>query len=509
MASDKSGAGDDIAAQLQEFDEMITTGAICISSDSESDLDDVVHVGHIDIISLPSSPDIGTKRMSQDSDDILRDTAVRQRQSTPELPFPDGVVRLTRMVGEKENLPEAMTLADIVQRAKLRKALLSTYVLDLDWLLPHFDPSTKLVIVKSYNPNVEQRGVYQSESGQVTLVNPEFGKQIYPIMHSKVMLLFYDDYVRFVVSSANLFDIDWTLLQNIVFIQDMPYTPSTVCAATEFGNTLAGSLRDISVPEAVVEQLRYVDFSRVKIHIVTSVPTAAGRSKFHADSYGLNRLSQVARAIRDPELDKQELYDTTLYCYGSSMGRLTSNYLHNFYASALGSTPTIIQHDGGLSLIDIERNVKIGFHTLAQGQKNVNGSLPQQCIKFQAGFYSNPEFPKHALYKIESKVANTLVHAKVMLARSNATKGGQIKAQERGWMYLGSHNFTPGAWGHIRDPGRPCHVNNYEFGVVLPDVYFESMFGRDTVTWNGAKVPLPFRLGWSEYAQDEMPLLCG
>ncbi|KAJ2435647.1 hypothetical protein GGF42_009021 [Coemansia sp. RSA 2424] len=81
-------------------------------------------------------------------------------------------------------------------------------------------------------------------------------------------------------------------------------------------------------------------------------------------------------------------------------------------------------------------------------------------------------------------------------------------AQERGWMYLGSHNFTPSAWGHKRlRHDRPCYVNNYEFGVVLPDVHFESMFGRDTVTWNGSRVPLPFRLAWPEYEQDDVPLL--
>ncbi|KAJ2831641.1 hypothetical protein GGI24_001514 [Coemansia furcata] len=504
MASDRTNVDDDdIVTHLEEFDEMISSGAICISSDSESDVDDVIHIDDIDSVSIPPSPHMDTKRKFQGTDDI----AVRQRQFTTGLPFPDGVVRLTRMVGEKENLAEAMTLADIVQKSKLRKAVLSTFVLDLNWLLPHFDPSTKLVIVKSYNPNMEMRGVYQSECGQVTLVNPEFAKQNYPIMHSKVMLLFYDDYVRFVVSSANLFDVDWTVLQNIVFIQDMPYTPSTPCAATEFGDTLAGSLRDISVPEAVVVQLRYVDFSRAKAHIVTSVPSAAGRSKFHASSYGLDRLSQVAKAIRDPELAGREPYDTTLYCYGSSMGRLTAVYLRNFYASALGTTPAVVERDGGMSSADIERKVKVGFHTHDQAQKNVHGFLPQQCIKFQSSFYADPTFPKRTLHKIESKVANTLVHAKVMLARSNAAKQGQ-RAQERGWMYLGSHNFTPGAWGHIRTPGKPCFVNNYEFGIVLPDVHFESVFGRDTVTWNGAKVPLPFRLAWSEYANDDKPLLC-
>ncbi|KAJ2897155.1 hypothetical protein IWW38_001811 [Coemansia aciculifera] len=436
-------------------------------------------------------------------DKELRETAaVRKRQSTVILPFPDGVVRLTHMAGEKENLDQAMTLSDILQPTALRKALLSTFVLDLEWLLTHFERSTKLVVVKSYDPKLEQCGVYQSEDRRVTLVNPEFSpKQAYPIMHSKIMLLFYDTYVRFVVSSANLYQDDWTLIQNIVFIQDLPYTPSVVSADTCFGSTLEGALRDISVPEPVVEQLRYINFTRVKVHIVTSVPSAEGRSQFHAESYGLDRLARVTQMIRDQELDKKEVYDVTLYCYGSSMGRLNSSYLRSFYASAVGSTPSIIQHQGGLSSSDIETKVRVGFHTLAQGENNIHGPAIQQSFKFQPEYYSDPTFPRYALRKIESKVPNTLVHAKVILARLNATR------QERGWMYLGSHNFTPGAWGYKRAYGKPCFVNNYEFGVVLPHVHFESMFGRDTMTWNGSKVPLPFRLAWSEYERDEMPLV--
>ncbi|KAJ2026476.1 hypothetical protein GGI10_000710 [Coemansia sp. RSA 2530] len=504
MASDK--ADGEIAAQLDEFDELISSGAICISSDSESEVDDVIDLDNIDLESLPPSPVIGAKRKSTSTDEVPCVESVRQRRATVELPFPDGAVRLTRMVGQKENLAEAMTLSDILQKGKLRKALLSTYVLDLDWLLRHFDSSTKLVIVKSYDPKVEQRGVHQSEGGRITLVNPEFTNQTYPMMHSKVMLLFYDDYVRFVVSSANLFDIDWTVLQNIVFIQDMPYTSEAVSSG--FAEELAGSLRDISVPEAVVERLNFVDCSRVKVHIVTSVPTAAGRSQFHADSYGLDRLSKVAKMMRDPELDESESYDTKLYCYGSSMGRLTSAYLRNFYARAMGSTPVNIQSSGGLSTSDMERNVKVGFHTQAQGLGNVHGSTPRQCIKFKADFYSNPPFPRYALHRVESKVANTLIHAKVILARSNATNKGQRKPGERGWIYLGSHNFTPGAWGHVqRGPDKRCNINNYEFGVILPSVHFESMFGRDTVTWNGTRVPLPFRLAWSEYEKGDIPLL--
>ncbi|KAJ2475209.1 hypothetical protein EV174_005358 [Coemansia sp. RSA 2320] len=483
-----------------------TTDAIYVFSDSDLDADDLFILDSPD--PQPHSQDFsgGVKRKLASTNDSQRDTALRQRHSGGELAFPDGIVRLTRMTGGKANVSEAVTLTDIIQPNLVRKALLSTFVLDIDWLLAHFNSSTRIVVVKSYNPKVERRGVYQSHNGRVTLVNPEFtDKQAYPIMHSKIMLLFYDDYVRFVVSSANLFDVDWTMLQNIVFMQDLPYTPSTVHASTEFGTTLAESLRDLSVPEAVVEQLRHIDFSCVKAHIVTSVPSSPGRSKYHSTSYGQARLSKIVQRINDSaNVDAKEKYSATLYCYGSSMGRLTNAYLRSFYASALGTSLASVQGKGGLAPGDIEKRIKVGFHTSAQTASNAHGPTPCECIKFSSQYYADRTFPKYALYKIEPMVPSTLVHAKVILSRFNPKEG---QPQTRGWMYLGSHNFTPGAWGHLKSYGSGIYVNNYEYGIILPDVQFESVFGRDSVTWNGLKVPLPFKLTWQKYESGDQPHL--
>ncbi|KAJ2439680.1 hypothetical protein GGF42_007877, partial [Coemansia sp. RSA 2424] len=105
-ASDKSDADDDVSAQLREFDDLVSSGVICISSGSESESDDVVVID--DVVTYPlESSNTTAKRKSDDMDKILRETAVRRSQSTAKLPFPDGVVRLTHMLGEKENLAEA------------------------------------------------------------------------------------------------------------------------------------------------------------------------------------------------------------------------------------------------------------------------------------------------------------------------------------------------------------------------------------------------------------------
>ncbi|KAJ2776107.1 hypothetical protein H4R18_005845 [Coemansia javaensis] len=465
----KSGFADDAEPEnrLQEFDEMVRSGVICIS-DGSSDVEYIADVEH--------TPGNGAAADPQ------------------ALPHPEGVVRLTHMVGERMDRATSYTLRDVMQPEILRKAVLTTFVLDLDWLLAQLRADTKVVLVESYKPAEQPPGVVQTEGGRITLVHPRFGKQQqFPIMHSKLMLLFYDSYVRFVASSANLLEVDWTVLQNIVFIQDVPLDAARTFPHTRFGDDLACALRDLSVPEPVVAQVAHMDLSRVAIEIVTSVPTTSGRGFAHANAHGMVRLGQVAdRLHRGCLADVFDRDNTALYCYGSSMGRIDNGYLRSFYSHIVGST----DHAWPAT----ETRVMVGFHTDAQGTDNRFGLVSRHSIRCDPEMYRADGFPTHALRKIEPAVARTLVHAKVILARMGP-------AQSRGWMYLGSHNFTPGAWGRARFPASRGggYINNYEFGIVIPDVRFETMFGRDSVTWNGARVPLPFRLAWSRYDESDVP----
>ncbi|KAJ2781490.1 hypothetical protein GGI15_003206 [Coemansia interrupta] len=538
--------------ELRQFDTMINEGVICISDSDDSDGE---NVGGIDTGATSGTVSIGSSlhtpppavkpkpqllrqaesepakrspeaKMQQQprfltqpndyipsqltpAESMLTDIeSVSSQPDSAELPFPEGVVRLTQVLGTPVS-SNSISLAAILQKDTLRKALMTTFVLDLDWLVSHVSQSTKLVVVTHYDKSKGNSGILQSDSGRIMIVHMDYGMQRWPVMHSKLMLLFYDNYVRFVASSANLFAIDWTVLENIVFIQDFPYIQEgqKLAAKCDFGVDLVNALKDLSVPEQVIKQLDRVDFSAAKVHIVTSVPTTQDSRRRHAKSYGLIRLKEVANKMRCAldSIDMAPWFNASLYCYGSSMGKISLDYLRDFYLCALGTTQPsykLIKDSGELSAADIANNVFVGFHTQDQGNNNKYGDVPRNSIKFKLDMYFDESYPSQRLYKITPEEPNVLVHAKVFLSRFG-------KAGERGWIYLGSHNFTPGAWGTIKCVDRPAtkYINNYEFGVILPNVKFESMFGRDTVTWNGSKVPLPFKLRWEQYGQADIPCM--
>ncbi|KAJ2599406.1 hypothetical protein GGF39_002236 [Coemansia sp. RSA 1721] len=408
---------DQTKQQLQQFDDLVDDGIICIS-DTES----------IPDTQQPKPPEL--------------------TQLPATLQYPDGVVRLTRMVDSPLS-PDVVTLDQLIRKPEVEKVLVTSFVLDMDWLLRHFNETTKVVVVAHSNNREEKPGVYTSESGRVMVIRPSFNGLQWSIMHR---------YMRLVVSSANFFSIDWTVLQNIVFIQDFPLLENAP-QGCEFGRELVGALRDLQVPEQVIEQVRKVDFSSARARIVTSVPSKLPLERKHLKAYG-SSLSEYRRKTN---------------------------------------------RDDAATQAAISQNVNIGFHTQDQANQNRFGDVPRECIKFRSTLYFDETYMSSRLHKVTPVVDRVLMHAKVMVARYGENN------KENGWLYLGSHNCTPAAWGYV-DMARNAttrirYLNNFEFGIVLPEVTFESMFGRDTITWNGTKVPLPFKLKWEPYGQMDLPCM--
>ncbi|KAI9499942.1 tyrosyl-DNA phosphodiesterase-domain-containing protein [Coemansia spiralis] len=495
----ESGTDSSIEQQLHEFDDLVEQGVIVIpdSPDNSTKVLDLIDTEQIE--ELPTKPTDGAL-------DIVRETADRRKRKhscSPEpLEFPNGTIKLTHILNERRDTTRSFTFSDVVQKATLRKALLTTFVLDMDWLLPHFGESTKLVIVKS--PNGEQPGVYQSS--RVTIVSPIFGTLNYPVMHSKVMLFFHDTYVRLAVSSANLIPVDWTVLANNLYVHDFPYNPNGKFHEVEFGKMLAQSLCDMDVPKQVVDELKSVDFSTARVHIVTSVPTPRLKIKRPcAQAYGIERLAVVMKRLRE-NVAKPDWYNTSLFCYGSSLGALNPQYLYMFYRCALGSTANGMDNASEcLNMTEaeykkaVQKRIAVGFHTQEQALSNKFGEIPRASIKFASDAYCSKTYPKYALHKIKPKVPDVLIHSKAILARYGK--------ESKGWMYLGSHNFTRGAWGSVRGDNTVCsYVNNYEFGVVIPNIsYNEPM---NTVSWDNGEIPLPFEIPpWVKYEESDLPCL--
>ncbi|ORX65025.1 phospholipase D/nuclease [Linderina pennispora] len=463
-----------------------------ISISDTSDIDD-----GDDVIAISSDD---TSDSESEAGDILPDTGKQGRLSaTPLLSYPHGTVRITHLQDERSASDDMITFEALVQPEKLRKAILSAYVVDMEWLTSKFRSETKIVLVENYNPKTEHRGAMQFDRGMLTIVHPEFNpRQMYPIVHSKFMLLFYDAHVRLVVGSANLIPVDWSIIQNILFIQDLPYTPNQPQPTTEFGISLTEVLLDLSVPSQAVAQLNYIDFRKVTVHLVASVPTSYRRSIDHSTHYGISRLAQVVHKMK-PHMPAVDNASLNLYVYGTSMSAITEQYLAVFYKCAQGPDPQSLNSMSRWCMDKSAVRVYIGFHTEDQAQEFRYESQSRSSLVFMRSMYTNYSFPRDRLYKIRASSPRVATHAKVIMARLG-------RAQDHGWVYLGSHNFTQGAWGRPKDTSRP-NINNYELGVVIPDISYSVEAGHTHAMWNGVRVPLSFDVDWEPYNYGDIPCL--
>lgn len=104
--------------------------------------------------------------------------------------------------------------------------LLSSYCTDYEWLLGQFDgisPDTEINLIEHYDKTSGNAGIQrvtiknQSKPRILNLIHPSFPKfPSYGVMHSKLIILASNEFMRIVVSSANLLDYDYEQVQNVL-----------------------------------------------------------------------------------------------------------------------------------------------------------------------------------------------------------------------------------------------------------------------------------------------------
>ncbi|KAJ2809539.1 hypothetical protein H4R20_000041 [Coemansia guatemalensis] len=435
---------------------------------------------------------------------------VINRATDSHLQYPDGAVRITQLKDVPDNSEDTVNLAELLDATELTEALLTTYALDMDWLLAHFRPDTQLTLIADQQQlsrkmeNTPEQKQLRKEQG-IRMITPEFIIPEVQIMHTKLMLLFYPEHMRLLVSSANLVEDEWSIVQNSVFVQDFPLDNRQIFAANEFSKDLAYSLHDLSAPFAIIARFNNVDFSRAKVSIVSSVPTGSKIQRHHMnmDSYGMLRLAKVLD-IPEPNNGSLEFEPCTrLYCVGSSLGKIDIGWLRDFYICAHGLNPEPISLEERREMVSDDLiDIGVAFHTQGQIDRCKYGA--ERCSQYifaRRDVYEDKNFVRSMLLRVKPRIENTLVHSKAIVARSGVS-------QKSGWIYIGSHNFTPAAWGRLYRGGKP-YFNNYEFGVILKDVSYEggTISTPSRVVWNQKPVPLPFELVWQPYSRDDTPFI--
>jgi tyrosyl-DNA phosphodiesterase-1 len=153
--------------------------------------------------------------------------------------------------------------------------------------------------------------------------------------HSKILALVYPDFLRLVITSCNMMDIDTVLGDNHWYIHDLPKLPlRTKSGSLPFEADFLAHMQALGTPDEFINTIRGVyDFSAVKVHLVTSVPGVCSGIK--AEKHGLLRLRRVVHDLELglPDKDSGEL---RLEICAASIGKLNAKWLNGFYDCALG-----------------------------------------------------------------------------------------------------------------------------------------------------------------------------
>ncbi|KAF8182897.1 tyrosyl-DNA phosphodiesterase-domain-containing protein [Pholiota molesta] len=396
----------------------------------------------------------------------LRQTATQHAE-----PRKDGqpTFRLTEVLGKKSDLAFA---------------ILSSYALDLPWIYQFFDPSVPVIMVAQPDASGEAtiKNVLPHWIRTTPYLRAGFGCQ-----HMK--LFYKTGRLRVVISTANLISYDWRDMENTVWLQDIPLRakpiPHDPKGPDDFAAALQRVLHAVNVrphpdlPIKAIEELRQKwDWSNVKAQLVSSI---AGKHEGWPNviQTGHPRLMSVVRKLGMRTGEGRRAKDLILECQGSSIGIYTTQWMNEFHWSARGeSAESWLDHPKRSREKQPYPPVKIIF---PQKQQCKKGGGTIFCRRKQ---WAGKNFPRTHFYDSRSKAGPVLMHSKMIIAMLQEHPSSKQRKGERsddsdddieviepalGWAYIGSHNFTPSAWGTLSGSSfNPIlNISNYELGIVI------------------------------------------
>lgn len=422
-------------------------------------------------------------------DGELRQTATRHAE-----PRQDGrpTFRLTQVLGNKD---------------ELSFAILSSYSLDWSWIYQFFNPTVPVIMVAQPD-RTGQTSIRYTFPTWIKTTPPLRGG--FGCQHMKFMLLFYKNgRLRVVISTANLIDYDWRDMENSVWLQDFPLRskpiPHDPKVTDDFPSVMQRVLHSVNVLPALrtllqehrniplksIDDLRSLwDWSKVTAYLV---PSIAGKHEGWPNVLrsGHPRLMMAVRKMglrTGKGLGKDNL---VIECQGSSLGNFTTQWLNEFHWSARGESA-----EDWLDEPKRRREklafppVKIVFPTKQTVRESAGGEPGGGTIFCRRRQWSAKNFPRDKFFNSISKGGPALMHSKMIIATKQRVSSSSGKSKREvsdtesddssdevqiiepaiGWAYVGSHNFTPSAWGTLSGSAfNPVlNVTNYEIGIVFP-----------------------------------------
>jgi hypothetical protein len=193
------------------------------------------------------------------------------------LQYPRGVLK--RTFATKYPRTDDITIDEVLQADEINIAVISSFMWDSEWLNKKLDPLKvkQIWIMNAKGRDIQQRWEQEMKECGIPNLKIHFPPMdgIIHSMHSKFMLLFGKDKLRFVVPTANMTPIDWGevkndwqpgVMENSMFLIDLPRRDDGALGSkselTAFGKELVYFLEKQEVARNVIEGVLKFDFAQ-------------------------------------------------------------------------------------------------------------------------------------------------------------------------------------------------------------------------------------------------------
>lgn len=308
--------------------------------------------------------------------------------------------------------------------------------------------------------------------------------------HSKVLALVYPTFLRVVITSCNMMDVDTELNDNHWYIHDLPKLPVRKKPSSDFETGLLAHLQALGTPQEFLDSIqgRY-DYSSVKVQLVTSVPGVHSGTK--AENHGLLRLRRVVKDLDLNLARAKSKNQLRLEVCAASIGNLNAKWLDGFFDCAIGRKRIQVPETD----CDVPSELKI-FYPTTEDVNDANGEPQPGSGNIGCHTRPWPAAPKavqNLFHHYHSKDAGRIFHQKLIMAYNPDDPAAVPR-----YVYVGSANLSQSAWGALENDKRgneaTCDLKlvkttNYECGVVVPGDLLESLLEPGTKSWQEGIVP--------------------
>ncbi|KAI5304521.1 hypothetical protein KEM56_006413 [Ascosphaera pollenicola] len=370
-------------------------------------------------------------------------SSTKKLPQTPGLLYPNGIVKKTSVMGHP--MQDDITISEVFQQHQgLELAVMSSFQWDMDWLFSKFDLKKSRYLLIMGAKDEETRSALLEDTKDVSSVRLVFPPMGSPVrcMHSKLMLLYYTQFLRIVVPSANLVPHDWGetgTMDNIVFLIDLPRNTSATKDKTPFFEDLTFFLRAQNYPEQLITKMEAFDFSATSRYAF--VHTIGGQHRGEtAERTGVCGLSRAVRQLNLATQDSLQLDYIT-----SSLGSLTPAFLQSMYSGIHGCDLTK-KDTAKTGHKDWEDQLLIYYPSRKTVVESIGGKAGAGTICFHRQSYAGKQFPRDMMRDNINERSGVLMHNKMLYVRPKQSPTWEQFPACQGWTYLGSANLSESAW---------------------------------------------------------------